>query len=237
MTQDLIRALACTQVCGLIQDCVLSVKKNRFKIVAIDPSGTLLVLSTGSLETDNVEAVGIPDIKGLKLYLSKMARDASLSITDEYILCKDESLEIKYLTKDPYFVSSYIEDTDDATVEELIGDLKPISVPCYIMDRFKKISGITKASGVTLSVTENGKVTLSAGTENTNGFSLALEDRSRRNSGKSITVRKDILTGIAVQTAAAEKIPMYINDDPTDPSLIVTFLDVAWEISAYEEKE
>ena len=231
-TQELIQSLRCIKAGGFITDCVMTVKNRRFKVVAIDPSGTLLVLSTGELKTADTEAIGIPDVKGLHTQLTKMARDADIAFTQETIIIKDENVTLKYLTKDPYFVSSFVEDTDGATIAELTENLHAISVPFYVIDKYKKICDVTTATTVTLEVDTQGKVFISAGTENTNGYRIDTGIRSRHNSGTNIIVPKKVFSAIMCCVTSVDILPVFPNNDPKDPSLIIQFLDTAWEISA-----
>jgi len=109
--KDLSNALKNVHLNGMINDCIVFVRDNKFRIQAMDIANSLFVQTKGDIVLDDVD-LGIGEINILFNYLNKLTEaDVKLTVDDNILIIKpSKGTIVKYLMSETDLVPSYDEE-------------------------------------------------------------------------------------------------------------------------------
>lgn len=142
---------------GILNECVVEVKKGKATVEAVDITNSLIVLTTGSvMSKDSKLTLGLGNLELLINFLSNM-EDKQLSFKKESnhlsIKRKDGRRKLDYLTTEPDLIATrLIEEDNDAEPYDTFSkmtEFEAILSPTFIKD-FLTYVGLLKTKDATL---------------------------------------------------------------------------------------
>jgi hypothetical protein len=156
-TNKLLTMLRQVWLQGVLNECVVEVKRGKAKIEAVDMTNSLIVLTTGTVFTKNAKAtLGLGNLELLINFLSSLEdKQLSFKKSSNHLSIKrqDGRRRLDYLTTEPDLIATrLIEDDNDAEPYDTFSAMTEFEVeltPTFIKD-FLTYVGLLKTKDATL---------------------------------------------------------------------------------------
>lgn len=220
----LVTMLESVHLGGLIEECVLTIKKGRAIVRATDITESIYVSSSVETEQED-DQWGLGNL-GLFIKCLKAYDTADVMRRDNRLIIKPQKgASVKYLLSEVDVIPTYKEEWNDTEpLEELMGGFDEnsgIDIPKLGIQEFLKLSKMFDSNVVHFTINPKGRVFLGGGSESDHQFAV---DFGKSNQSDFLVKLYGKHVG-AIIGAIAGDATLYIN--PSD-AVVIRTEDTSW---------
>ena len=169
---------------GLINSCLINIKKKSFYVEAIDETNTLIVIASTTksklLEKDLSASLGIPDLVMLIKFLSTMNNiKVSFEIDSNRVVFKsnNKSRRLNYLLADPEAITTVIiKDDPKVDTKKTLMEMhnKRVIITQDVLNDFQAYISMSSSKAVSIEHKHKKDMTIRIGEETTSQFIITI---------------------------------------------------------------